>query len=85
MNNISGPLLSLNGLSSLQVLILSNNRFTSIPNDFFGGLMELQSVEIGNNPFQWWEIPESLRDSSSLQNFSANSANITGNIPDFLA
>lgn len=84
-NNISGPLPSLKGLSSLQVLILSNNQFTSIPTDFFAGLTELQSVEIDNNPFESWEIPDSLKDASSLQNFSANSANISGKIPDFLA
>lgn len=83
-NNISGPLPSLNGLSSLQVIMLSNNQFTSIPEDFFAGLSSLQSVEIDNNPFSAWEIPESLKNASALQNFSANSANISGKIPDFL-
>ncbi|RVW69932.1 Receptor protein kinase TMK1 [Vitis vinifera] len=72
------------GLSSLQVLMLSNNQFTYIPVDFFSGLSSLQSVEIDNNPFSAWEIPQSLKNASALQNFSANSANITGNIPDFL-
>ncbi|TKY47379.1 Receptor protein kinase TMK1 [Spatholobus suberectus] len=82
-NNISGPLPSLNGLSSLQVLILSNNQFTSIPNDFFAGMSELQSVEIDNNPFKPWRIPDSILNCSSLQNFSANSANIFGTLPDY--
>ncbi|KAA8530693.1 hypothetical protein F0562_005373 [Nyssa sinensis] len=84
-NNISGPLPSLNGLSSLQVLMLSNNQFSSIPIDFFSGMSSLQSVEIDNNPFSAWEIPESLRNASTLQNFSANSADITGKIPDFFS
>ncbi|KAL2241111.1 receptor protein kinase TMK1 [Sesamum indicum] len=83
-NNISGPLPSLKGLSSLQVLMLSNNQFTLIPDDFFSGMSSLQSVEIDNNPLSAWEIPESLRNASTLQNFSANSANITGKIPSFL-
>ncbi|CAI9753242.1 unnamed protein product [Fraxinus pennsylvanica] len=83
-NNISGPLPSLKGFSSLQVLMLSNNRFTFIPADFFTGMSSLLSVEIDNNPFSGWEIPESLNDASTLQNFSANSANITGKIPSFL-
>ncbi|XP_073158728.1 receptor protein kinase TMK1 [Henckelia pumila] len=83
-NNISGPLPSLKGLSSLQVLILSNNQFSFMPTDFFSGMSALQSVEIDDNPFLAWEIPESLRNASTLQNFSANSANITGTIPDFL-
>nr|GMD56374.1 receptor protein kinase TMK1-like [Ipomoea batatas] len=83
-NNISGPLPSLNGLSSLRVLMLSNNQFTSIPADFFVGLSSLQSVEIDNNPFAAWELPESLRNASTLQNFSANSANLSGEIPGFL-
>lgn len=83
-NNISGPLPSLKGLGSLQVLMLSNNQFTSIPDDFFSGMSSLQSVEIDKNPFSAWAIPESLRNASTLQNLSANSANITGNIPSFL-
>ncbi|WCJ25166.1 transmembrane kinase 1 [Euphorbia peplus] len=82
-NNISGPLPSLNGLSSLQVVMLTSNQFTSIPNDFFTGLSSLQALEIDNNPFSPWVIPQSIRNASALQNFSANSANITGSIPDF--
>ncbi|KAL3639118.1 mitogen activated protein kinase [Castilleja foliolosa] len=82
-NNISGPLPSLKGLSLLQVLMLSNNQFTFIPPDFFTGLSSLQSIEIDNNPFSEWKIPDSLINASTLQNFSANSANITGKIPFF--
>ncbi|RZB72762.1 Receptor protein kinase TMK1 [Glycine soja] len=84
-NNILGHLLSLNGLSSLQVLILSNNQFYSIPNDFFIGLSELQSVEIDNNPFKPWKIPDSVVNCSSLQKISTNSANIVGTLPDFFS
>ncbi|XP_050227916.1 receptor protein kinase TMK1 [Mercurialis annua] len=83
-NNISGPLPSLSGLSSLQVVMLSDNQFTSIPDDFFAGLTSLQSVEIDNNPFSTWVIPETLRNASALQNFSANSASLSGSIPGFL-
>ncbi|OAY60554.1 receptor protein kinase TMK1 [Manihot esculenta] len=82
-NNISGPLPSLSGLSSLQVIMLTGNRFTSIPSDFFSGLSSLQAVEIDSNPFSSWVIPESIKNASALQNFSANSANISGSIPDF--
>ncbi|CAN6700293.1 unnamed protein product [Malus baccata var. baccata] len=83
LNKITGPLPSLSGLSALQVLMLSNSLFTSIPGDFFSGMTSLQSVEIDNNPFISWEIPEILKSAASLQNFSANSANITGKIPHF--
>lgn len=83
-NNISGPLPTLSGLSNLQVLMLSNNMFTSIPDDFFNGMSSLQSLEIDNNPFSNWVIPESLKSASTLQNFSAVNAHITGQIPDFL-
>lgn len=83
-NSISGPLPSLNGLKSLQVLMLSNNQFSYIPDDFFSGLSSLASVEIDNNPFAAWEIPESLTNTSALQTFSANSANISGKVPSFL-
>ncbi|XAR73576.1 Non-specific serine/threonine protein kinase [Bertholletia excelsa] len=64
--------------------MLSNNQFSSIPTDFFTGMSSLQSVEIDYNPFTAWEIPRSLRNASTLQNFSANSANISGKIPDFI-
>ncbi|KAF3975647.1 hypothetical protein CMV_001101 [Castanea mollissima] len=82
-NELSGPLPSLNGLASLQVLLLSSNQFNFIPSDFFTGMSSLQSLEIDNNPFAGWEIPETLKVATTLQNFSANSANITGTIPDF--
>lgn len=83
-NKISGPLPSLSGLSSLQVILLSGNQFSSIPADFFAGMSSLQTVEIDENPFSAWEIPASLRNASTLQNFSANSANVSGRIPEFL-
>ncbi|XP_059449772.1 receptor protein kinase TMK1 [Corylus avellana] len=84
-NNISGPLPSLSGLSSLEVLMLSNNQFSFIPSDFFAGMSSLQAFEIDNNPLSGWEIPESLRNATALQNFSANSANISGMIPEFFS
>ncbi|XP_043720542.1 receptor protein kinase TMK1-like [Telopea speciosissima] len=83
-NNITGPLPSLSGLGSLQFLLLSNNQFSSIPADFFNGLSSLQAAELDKNPFSAWEIPDSLQNATSLANFSANSANITGKIPDFV-
>ncbi|KAM7279167.1 hypothetical protein ACFE04_006301 [Oxalis oulophora] len=83
-NNISGPLPSLKGLASLQVVMVGRNQFTSFPSDFFTGLSALVAVEIDSNPFDSWQIPESIKDANGLVNFSANSANITGQIPDFL-
>ncbi|KAK3023967.1 hypothetical protein RJ639_042857 [Escallonia herrerae] len=47
-------------------------------------MSSLHSFEIDNNPFVGWEIPKSLTNASTLQNFSANSENISGHIPDFL-
>ncbi|XP_019456185.1 PREDICTED: receptor protein kinase TMK1-like [Lupinus angustifolius] len=82
-NNISGPIPDLNGLTLLQVFMASNNRFTSFPTTFFNGMSQLQVVEIDNNPFEEWEIPLSLQNASSLQNFSANSASVRGKLHDF--
>ncbi|TKY56674.1 Receptor protein kinase TMK1 [Spatholobus suberectus] len=84
-NNISGPLPSLNGLTNLQVFMASSNSFSAVPADFFAGMSQLQAVEIDSNPFEPWEIPQSLRNASALQNFSANSANIRGTVPDFFS
>ncbi|XP_078433644.1 receptor protein kinase TMK1-like [Wolffia australiana] len=83
-NQIQGPLPSLTGLSSLQILLLHHNLFSSIPPDFFSGLSALQSVSLDSNPLDPWEIPLSLADAASLVNFSASSANVTGPIPEFL-
>ncbi|XP_047322343.1 receptor protein kinase TMK1-like [Impatiens glandulifera] len=82
-NELTGPLPSLAGLSSLQNLLLNNNNFSSIPSDFFSGMSSLQFVYLDYNPFSAWQIPESLSVASSLKLFSAISANIVGNIPDF--
>lgn len=84
-NQLTGPLPSLAGLSSLQSVILSNNNFTSIPPDFFKGMTSLQDVYLDYNPFSSWVIPESLKDASALNFFSATSANISGPIPEFLS
>ncbi|WOL02602.1 hypothetical protein Cni_G11321 [Canna indica] len=84
-NRFSGPLPSLAGLASLQILLLHNNLFTSISPDFFSGLSSLQAVYLDNNPFAPWPLPDSLGDAVALVNFSANSANVSGSLPDFLA
>ncbi|KAL6001116.1 hypothetical protein ACLOJK_006843 [Asimina triloba] len=82
-NSLDGQLPSLAGLAQLQVLLLDRNSFTSIPSDFFDGMTALQSVNLDNNSFSAWRIPNGLADCSVLVNFSANSANLTGAIPGF--
>ncbi|CAA6664273.1 unnamed protein product [Spirodela intermedia] len=69
-NRIAGPLPSLAGLAALQILILHGNLFSS-------------AVNLDGNPFAPWEIPRCLTDAAALVNFSANSANVSGEIPDF--
>ncbi|KAJ6356579.1 hypothetical protein OIU78_004635 [Salix suchowensis] len=44
---------------------------------------EFISVYLDYNPFESWEIPESLQDASALREFSANGANVIGKIPEF--
>ncbi|KAK6921554.1 Protein kinase domain [Dillenia turbinata] len=83
-NEISGPLPNLDGMSSLDILMLHNCSFTSVPVEFFDGLIGLREVYIFNNPFSEWSIPHGLTNVAGLQVFSADEANITGNIPDFL-
>ncbi|WVZ25918.1 hypothetical protein V8G54_004462 [Vigna mungo] len=46
-------------------------------------MSSLQEVTIDNNPFSQWNIPDSLKDCVALQTFSAQSAGLTGTIPDF--
>ncbi|XP_059314095.1 receptor protein kinase TMK1-like [Lycium ferocissimum] len=82
-NGLTGSLPSFAGLSSLQSILVSENGFTSIPSDFFDGMTSLQTVYLDKNPFSPWSVPDSLKSASSLQLFSANSANVSGKIPDF--
>jgi kinase len=81
---LSGPMPSLAGLSNLEVLLAHNCSFTSIPSDFFRGLTGVVDVDIDYNPFTPWTLPADLTGCASLKNFSANSANVTGALPDFL-
>ncbi|XP_044489625.1 receptor protein kinase TMK1-like [Mangifera indica] len=83
-NQLSGSIPSLAGLSSLQRVLFNNNSFSYIPPDFFTGLTSLQNIYLDSNPFQSWEIPASLTNATTLQTFSANGANISGTIPEFL-
>ncbi|KAL9401654.1 hypothetical protein Peur_005503 [Populus x canadensis] len=46
-------------------------------------MTSLTSVSLDTNPFESWEIPESLNDATSLKEFSANDANVAGKIPEF--
>ncbi|XP_044493019.1 receptor protein kinase TMK1-like isoform X2 [Mangifera indica] len=83
-NELTGPIPSLAGLSSLQEVLFNNNSFSFMPLDFFSGLTSLQSISLDYNPFESWEIPESLTNATTLQIFSANGANVTGTIPWFI-
>ncbi|KAL6608049.1 hypothetical protein ACP70R_041112 [Stipagrostis hirtigluma subsp. patula] len=83
-NELSGPLPSLKGFSQLEILLAHTCNFTSIPPDFFSGLANLRAVDIDENPFAPWTLPADLAGCTSLNNFSANNASLTGNIPGFL-
>ncbi|XP_028752544.1 receptor protein kinase TMK1-like [Neltuma alba] len=81
-NNLTGqfPYLS----KTLHRLVIPDNKFSSIPRDFFKEMTMLQEVRIGKNPFSPWSIPDSLKDCVALQTFIATNANLVGTIPDFL-
>ncbi|KAK4264047.1 hypothetical protein QN277_029388 [Acacia crassicarpa] len=81
-NGLTGPIPYLS--KTLQRLVIRDNKFSSIPNDFFKGMTMLQEVRIGNNPFSPWSIPDSLGDCVELQIFVATNASLVGTIPDFL-
>ncbi|KAJ1387840.1 Serine-threonine/tyrosine-protein kinase, catalytic domain [Sesbania bispinosa] len=80
-NNLSGPFPYMP--KTLERLIIHDNNFSSIPSDFFTSMTNLQEVRIDYNPFPPWQVPVSLKDSVSLQNFSAMNAGFVGEIPDF--
>ncbi|XP_047160008.1 receptor protein kinase TMK1-like [Vigna umbellata] len=80
-NDFTGPFPNMP--KSLEVLLIHNNNFQSLPGDFFTGMTNLQYVSIGYNPFSQWRIPDSLKDCVALRSFSATSAGLVGKIPDF--
>uniref|UniRef100_A0A7N0ULF8 non-specific serine/threonine protein kinase n=1 Tax=Kalanchoe fedtschenkoi TaxID=63787 RepID=A0A7N0ULF8_KALFE len=82
-NQLTGPLPTFAGLGSLREFLLNQNNFSSIPGDFFKGLSSLGSASLDDNPFEPWTLPESMRDASALQNFSAMNAAVNGTIPSF--
>ncbi|KAI3852921.1 hypothetical protein MKW92_007186 [Papaver armeniacum] len=83
-NKIAGALPTFSGMSSLQVVSISKNMFSSFPEDFFEGLISLSIFESNEIPFKPWNIPRSLTSARRLRFFSANAANLIGNVPQFL-
>ncbi|KAK8567417.1 hypothetical protein V6N13_105387 [Hibiscus sabdariffa] len=80
-NQIGGPIPSFAGLRQLQVANFHTNNFSSFPADFFTGLSSLSQIYLDYNPFDPWEIPESIKEATTLTTFSANKVNIQGRFP----
>ncbi|KAK8699642.1 hypothetical protein V6N13_115725 [Hibiscus sabdariffa] len=80
-NQIGGPIPSFAGLSQLQVANFDTNNFSSFPPDFCTGLSSLSQIFLDYNSFDPWEIPDSIKEATTLTNFSANKANIQGMFP----
>ncbi|XP_010462912.1 PREDICTED: receptor-like kinase TMK2 [Camelina sativa] len=81
-NKITGKIPSFAGLKSLNRVYFNDNSFDSIDSDFFANLTSLQQVSLDNNPFGPWEIPLSLKDATTLSEFSAANCSLNGKIPD---
>ncbi|KAE8705402.1 putative receptor protein kinase TMK1 [Hibiscus syriacus] len=82
-NQITGPIPSLAELTKLETANFHSNNFSSFPSDFFTGLTLLTSVVLDYNNFEPWEIPQRIKEATSLRTFSANGANIKGRFPNF--
>lgn len=86
-NNLSGTLPSLSGLSKLKRAFFGNNKFDTIPSDFFTGLESLQVISLERNPLNattGWVLPSDLKSSIQLTNLSLSQCNLVGKMPDFL-
>ncbi|KAF3595709.1 hypothetical protein DY000_02024976 [Brassica cretica] len=84
-NKISGPIPDLSGLTNLQTLNLHDNLFISTPENLFFGMNSLEEVYLDDNPFPSWEIPETVKEATSLKNLSLVNWNLTGSIPEFFS
>ncbi|KAG6520027.1 hypothetical protein ZIOFF_017056 [Zingiber officinale] len=83
-NRLSGPLPLLPNLSSLQSVSFEDNAFESLPDSFFAGLIDLQSITLDNLPLAPWSLPRDLASSAGLVELSAANCSLSGSIPDFL-
>jgi len=86
-NELSGSLPSFAGLSKLQYAYLGNNKFDTIPSDFFTGLTSLQVISLEKNPLNQssgWALPSEIKNSAQLTNLSLSGCNLVGLLPDFL-
>ncbi|XP_039071526.1 leucine-rich repeat receptor-like protein kinase TDR isoform X2 [Hibiscus syriacus] len=83
-NSFSGEIpLTLSHLPDVTYIDFSRNRFTGgIPSDFFQA-SRLQYFNVSNNPELGGMVPEETWSLPLLQNFSASSCNISGNLPPF--
>jgi hypothetical protein len=88
-NSFTGSLPTLNGMTLLSTVILSNNGFDNIPGDFFvglSGLINLYMEQLPNlNGTAGWSLPVDISTYCTLlTNMSLTNANVAGTIPDFL-
>ncbi|KAK5830166.1 Leucine-rich repeat receptor-like protein kinase TDR [Gossypium arboreum] len=83
-NSFSGEIpLTLSHLPDVSYIDLSRNKFTAgIPSDI-SQASKLQYFNVSNNPELGGVIPEETWSLPLLQNFSASSCNISGNLPPF--
>ncbi|KAK8550478.1 hypothetical protein V6N13_118996 [Hibiscus sabdariffa] len=83
-NSFSGEIpLTLSHLPDVTYIDFSGNRFTGgIPSDI-SQASKLQYFNVSNNPELGGMVPEETWSLPLLQNFSASSCNISGNLPPF--
>lgn len=83
-NSFSGAIsLNFNKLSVISYIDISRNRFTGGIPAGISQAFNLQYFNVSNNLELGGIIPENLWSMPLIQNFSASSCNITGNIPPF--
>nr|XP_043639404.1 receptor-like kinase TMK4 [Erigeron canadensis] len=80
---ITGPLPTLANLTLLRQVAFVRNNFTSIPQDFFSGLISLQNFTISYpSNLAPWVLPENIAGCTSLRLFDARWASVAGSIPE---
>ncbi|CAN6273308.1 unnamed protein product [Urochloa humidicola] len=84
-NRLTGAIPSLAGMTSLTRLVLSGNRFSRVPFDFFTGLTSLMFLDMDDLPLDPWVIPDAIGDCTQLEVFSASNVSISGALPEPLA
>ncbi|XP_019178383.1 PREDICTED: receptor-like kinase TMK4 [Ipomoea nil] len=82
-NRLSGQIPSFSSHTSLEHLMLDDNKFTSVSPNFLAGLASIRTISLNEIPtLSPWKFPAEITESPFLVSFSCSRCSLYGEIPD---